>query len=248
MTKNSFVVEVTFKERLRKWVSDDVILESFDMIPLKCDMYCEDTISGAHGKTATFWMIYCHLLFHGAIKSCKVDLFTNVLHDMSNIFFTTNHQNYVKWMTRYSLELLNLELPLRKMLMNGVLSIQQSKNHFSKVGVDMALEQIINVETKSRLKGTIAFADVNRWLLTSSVHTEIFNKVFNIAGLGPKDDENNNKEVLPTRMKQDTHDLENICKSIRETINPFNASFNKDVLFNIKTGRYHLQLSIIFCQ
>ena len=106
-------------------------------------------------------------------------------------------------MTRYSLELSYLDLPLRKMLMNGGLSFWQSKNHFSRVVVDMALEQTINAEAKSKLKGIIAFADmntvVNRWLITGSMHTEIVNKVLNIAGLGPNDDENNNK-VFPTRM------------------------------------------------
>ena len=122
---------------------------------------------------------------------------------MSKIFFTTNHQNYAKRMTGYTLELPYLDLPLRKMLMNGGLSVRQSKNHFSRVGVDMALEQTINAETKSRLKGIIAFAYmntvVNRWLITSSMHTEIVNKVLNIADLGPNDDENNNKVFL-TRM------------------------------------------------
>ena len=188
------------------------------------------------------------------MKTCDVDLFNYVLHDMSKIFFTTNHQNYTKWMTRYSLELLNLDLPLRKMLMNGGLSVQQSKNHFSRVGVDMALEQTINPEAKSRLKGIIAFADVNtavnRWLNTSPMHTEIVNKVLNIAGLSPNDDENNNK-VFPTRVKWDACDLENICNSICEMINPFDVSINKDVLFNIKTGRKvspavdHYLLSVI---
>ena len=229
------------KDELRKWVSDDnVIPESLDMIALEYGMYCEDTMSSARGKTAKFWMIYCHL-FHGAIKTCDVDLFTYVLHDMSKILFTTNHQNYAKCMTRYSLELLNLDLPLRKMLINGGLSVQRSKNHFSRVGVDMVLEQTTNAEAKSRLRGIIAFADVNtadnRWLITSSMRTEIVNKVLNIAGLGPNDDENNNKEVFPTRVKQDARDLENICNSIREMINPFYASINKDALFNIKTGR-----------
>ena len=111
----------------------DVISESLDMIALKYGMYCEDTMSGVCGKTATFCMIYCHLvdlypLFHGSMNTCEVDLFTYVLHDRLNIFFTTNHQNYAKWMTRYSLELLNLDLPLRKMLMNGGLSVWRSKN------------------------------------------------------------------------------------------------------------------------
>ena len=82
-----------FKDELRKWVSDDndVLPESLDMIALKCGIYCEDTMSGARGKTATFWMIYCHLVdlylqFLGAMKTCDVDLFTYVLHDMSDIF------------------------------------------------------------------------------------------------------------------------------------------------------------------
>ena len=62
------------KDELRKWVSDDndVIPESLDMIALKYGMYCKDAMSGAHGKTAKFWMIYFHpvdlyLLFHGAM-------------------------------------------------------------------------------------------------------------------------------------------------------------------------------------
>ena len=130
---------------------DNVISESLDMIALKYGMHCEDTMSGAHGKTAKCWMTYCHLvdlylLFHRAMKTCDADLFTYVLHDMSKIFFTTNYQNYAKWMPRYSLELLNLGLPLRKTLMNGGLSVRQSKNHFSRVGVDMALEQTINAD------------------------------------------------------------------------------------------------------
>ena len=143
---------------------------------------------------------------------------------------------------------------MRIMLINGGLSVRRSKNHFSGVGVDMASEQMINGEAKSKLKGIIAFVDVNtavnRWLITSSMRTEIVNKVLNIAGLGPNDDENNNK-MSSTRVKRDARDLENICNSIREMINPFDASINKDVLFNIKTGRKashaadHYLLSVI---
>ena len=135
-----------------------------------------------------------------------------MLHDISKIFFKTNHQNYAKRMTRYSLELLNLDLPLRKMVMNGGLSVRRSKNHFSRVGVDMALEQTINGEAESRLKGIIAFANVNtavnRWLIKSSMRTEIVIKLLNMAGLRPNDDENNNK-LFSTRVKRDARDLEN---------------------------------------
>ena len=49
--------------------------------------------------------------------------------------------------------------------------------------------------------------------------------------------------MLPTRVKRDACNLENICNSISEMINPFDVSidkdvlFNKNVLFNVKTGR-----------
>ena len=76
---------------------NDVAPEFIDMAALKYSMYCKDAMSGACGKTAKFWMIYCHLvdlylLFHGEMKSCDVDLFTYVLHDMPKIFFTANQQ------------------------------------------------------------------------------------------------------------------------------------------------------------
>ena len=88
-------------------------------------------------------------------------------------------------------------------------------------------------------------------MITTSFRTEIVNKVLNIAGLGPNDDENNNKEVFPTKVKRDVREVENIYNPIREMINPFNASINKDVLFNIKKGRKashaagHYVLSVI---
>ena len=38
-------------------------------------------------------------------------------------------------------------------------------------------------------------------------------------------------------MKWDARDLKNVRNFIREMINPFDASINKEVLFNIKTRR-----------
>ena len=42
----------------------------------------------------------------------------------------------------------------------------------TRVGIDMASEQIINAEVKSRLKGVVAYADIstasNRWIVTGS--------------------------------------------------------------------------------
>lgn len=45
--------------------------------------------------------------------------------------------------------------------MDWKFSVKNSKGPFSRVGVDMALEQTINAEAKSRLKDIIAFTDLN---------------------------------------------------------------------------------------
>ena len=103
--------EVT-QMNLKKWaLSEDNsdIPDDLQELVRKYEMYCEDTLSGALGKTAQFWMIYCnlmdsYLLFHHAVKTNVVDLFAYALHDISKIFFTTNHQNYARWICTGSVE------------------------------------------------------------------------------------------------------------------------------------------------
>ena len=182
-----------------------------------------------------------YLLFHHAMKTNDIDLFAYALHDMSKIFFVTNHHNYARWMTRYTLELLNIDKSLKEKLTNGGFSVRRTNNPYSRVGVDMALEQTINAEAKNRLKGIMMFADVNsavnRWVVTNSMRTQIVNKVLDLAGLSPKDAPTANRETEPTRMKRDAADFKKISESIRDMLNPFDENINKDALFNIKTGK-----------
>ena len=52
----------------------DIIPESLDMIALKYGMYHKDTMSGKRGKTAKFWMIYCHLVDLYLLSWCNENL------------------------------------------------------------------------------------------------------------------------------------------------------------------------------
>ena len=75
-----------------------------------------------------------------------------------------NQANYARWMTYYALELENIqnEKPqVIEYLKNGAFSVNRTGKAFSGAAVDMALEQTINAEAKNRLKGIMAFADVN---------------------------------------------------------------------------------------
>ena len=75
-----------------------------------------------------------------------------------------NQANYARWMTYYALELENIQNEKPQVienLKNGAFSVNRTGKAFSIVAVDMALEQTINAEAKKRLKGNMAFTDVN---------------------------------------------------------------------------------------
>ena len=69
------------------------------------------------------------------------------------------------------------------MLKSGGFSVRRNEQQFNRVGVDMCLEQTINAEAKNRLKGVVAYADinsaVNRWLVTSAMRTHLLNNDLN---------------------------------------------------------------------
>ena len=210
--------------------------------------YMEGTLIGNHGKTGQFWMQYCklvelYLTLHRAVKLNDVDLYAYSLFELSGIFFMVNHMNYSRWMTYYALELFNLKIEkpgFYQILKGGGFSVNRTGKVFSSVGVDMALEETINAEAKSRLKGIIAFADistaVNRWVVTGSMRSQIVNRLLETVDMKIYD--SGNKEQSKARLEKDKKDLEKIKDEICATTNPFQTSVHRDdVLFNLRTGK-----------
>ena len=103
----------------------------------------------------------------------------------------------------------------------------------------MALEQTINAEAKSRLKGIMAYADVasavNRWFVTNSVRNQQVNSLLKLIDVKYTTDAN--KELRQSSTEKDKYDFKNVKSLIRSTLNPFSCTTEKYVLFNIKTGR-----------
>ena len=61
--------------------------------------------------------------------------------------------------------------------------------------------------------------------------------MLDIAGLSCDDSGVSNKETHPQRMARDARDMNKMTESVLDMLNPFDPNINKDVLFNIKTGR-----------
>ena len=111
------------------------------------------------GKTAQYWMTYCQIfdLIHAtqrAIKSKFIPLYSYALWLPIPIFITTNYHCYTRLISRFALHLFNIKQEnqaIYQMLQNRGVSVDRTGNVFAEVGVDMTLEQTINVPAKNGL-------------------------------------------------------------------------------------------------
>ena len=208
--------------------------------------YINDTVSGKHGSTAKFWMIYIQLVYmflrlDRACRTNDVDLFIFTLGEMISVFFSCNRPNYARWMTKYFLDLLNMENThpgIRTNFENGALSIRRSDRAFARCPVDIVLEQTVNADAASRTTGISAFAlsegARNRWMMTHSVRSSLNGALLNIAGLQPA--EETAKSLQTHRVKKDNEDIGKIIEGVSSTMNPFAPQTQSDDLYCLSTG------------
>ena len=117
----------------------------------KYDSYLEETLNRKMDNTVEFWMTYAKIvgliqLMQRAIKINDTALYSFALFEVIPIFFMTNHHNYARWMSLYSLDLANLETSqpdLQKSLTEGGFNVNRTGKSFASVPVDMALQQTV---------------------------------------------------------------------------------------------------------
>lgn len=162
--------------------------------------YTDETRSGTHGCTAQFWMMYVDYirLYHNlerATRTINIDIYIYTLTSVIGLFFATNHGNYSRWLTKFQLDLMNLEQShpgLRKILEEGAFTVHRAEHAFSRVPVDLTLEQTVNADAASRLTGitsaTNSYSARLRWMITKSTRASFTSLVQEMAGLIEKDD------------------------------------------------------------
>ena len=208
--------------------------------------YTEETRRGVQGKTAQFWMMYLDYIQHyqlldRAVRTNDVELFIYALTPIIALFFVTSRVNYSRWMTKYQLNLLNVDEThpgLGELLENGAFTVRRSGNHFSRCPVDLALEQTVNADAASRLTGlSAATNNYNarlRWMMTKSTRAALTSTLHAMVGLGGPDSVV--ADARPCRIKRDASDLKRVIHQIEQSCNPFHDQ-TSDVLFNIHTGK-----------
>ena len=79
------------------------------------EVFTDETRSEKHGITGKYWIMYLdlvklYLLLSRAVHTNDLDLFTYCIGEMCPLFFATNHPNYARYMVRYHLNLLNIDI------------------------------------------------------------------------------------------------------------------------------------------
>ena len=122
---------------------------------------------------------------------------------------------------------------------NGCFSLKRTSKPFSRIPIDLTLEQTINANAACQLSRIISLTNSisarQRWTQSHSIRTSILSKLFEELGMTSKEDIS--EELKLHRVKQNCHHLEKIISSINDTMNPFELTIEKEHLFNIANGK-----------
>jgi len=106
--------------------------------------------NGDHGKTVQFSMMYVDCIskfriLDRAVHTNDITLFVESLTPITELFFTMNHHDYARWMSKYQMDLLNIDTSrpgLCFILEAGALTVRRTiGNSFSRCPVGLTLEQ-----------------------------------------------------------------------------------------------------------
>ena len=136
------------------------------LLKKKYTEYTALTLNGHHGSTAKLWMLYIELMhiflrFSRAYRTNNLQLFIFTLGQMCPILLAGNGPNYARWMVRYYHNLMNMDNThpgVRESLEKGALSVRRTNKSFSRIQVDITLEQTVNADAASRLTGIASFS------------------------------------------------------------------------------------------
>ena len=117
--------------------------------------------------------------------------------------------------------------------------IKGTEKDFSRLPNDLTLEQTVTPDAASQKTRISYFTNSisarQRWADSHFVSMEVLPEVLNKFDMTSKVDVS--QDLKPNRIMKNTRDLEKILRSIQENMNPFSEEVNKDLSFNIGTGK-----------
>lgn len=174
-----------------------------------------------------------------ADRSNDYDLHLCTTRQMLPYFFAMNHSNYIRGVTLYLLDMLQLPVEVIDDLKRGMLSVKRKKGTFNAVSPDLALEQSQN-RSSAVTGGLIGITKnedaMQRWMLLYPFKNSIHEALCANLDLqqDATSDMNLHNEWTQSRINKDQQDIENIIHCFN-ACNPYKDD-EEVVLRNIFTG------------
>ena len=144
--------------------------------------------------------------------------------------FSFDGTNYSRWAPVYIADMHRLQETapdVHQEFMNGNHPVKRSKNKFNQVWSDMALEQSVNRDSKTKggIVGiTLQKNALDRWFLTAHVRAAVTSAIKEICSISNDDEqvsELNHKEIGKKRRCRDERDVQSMLMTVvEEMVNP----------------------------
>ena len=196
-----------------------------------------------------FWeeyaaMVELLLQFIKAERTGNWKLHLDTVAAMTPYFFVTDRHNYARWLPVYLADMNQMEIKhptVYREFMSGNHNVSWASNPFSQVSTDMALEQSINADSKSK-GGIVGIsqrpAALQRWFLTSHERAAITTSLKSMYGV-VRDDRLGaaHKESSANRITRDEADVQKLLTCFTSSL--MSDAFSSDAgeeLLNFATG------------
>lgn len=210
----------------------------------KYETFFQGVLDGNRGPTAQFWATYVYLInrLHRELQRCvktnDVQGYIDVLPAILDVFFSLNRPNYARWGTLFLQKLVSADPRLLDILQKGAFSVRRTTKNYSRSAVDLSLEQSVNRDAASQMKGIVAFRNsesaMRRWHLTMTQRAMAVTELRSFTGLVVGDTAA--AQCRSSRIKKDNKQMVFLSQKIDEFCNPF-ADDVSGSLVNIATGR-----------
>ena len=202
--------------------------------------------SRTKSKMFAFWEEYGHMVklllqFIKAERTGNWELHLLSVSAMVPYFFAMDRQNYARWLPVYLMDMKQLVTKhpeVHQEFVNGSHAVSRSSKPFAQVWTDMALEQSINADSKSR-GGIIGISQnpgaLDRWFLTSHERALVTTALKNMF-TQERGRVDVHKEAALRRVARDEADVQKLisCFTTDLMSNPFTQE--SESLVNFATG------------
>lgn len=213
----------------------------------KYDNYVEKTLNGDYGYTPKYYMMYVEYInnyqtFSRGIRMGDFEMYKFMLNVLCNLFFVCNLVNYCRWILWYLDQLLNVSQThpyVAYQLKNGFFGIKRTDKAFSRMPIDLTLEQTYNADAGRRLTGINCFTNSisarQKWSKSHCFRSTCTTHAYTEAGLKKKQD--TTADLEPHNIIKSNRRVQKLIDTLKNNLNPFDPDLDKSLLYNVSTGK-----------